>query len=177
MSRQTFYQVIVETTAIHDLIVSTAEAFNQESIGLLFGRPNAGRATVRRAFAFQIVSGRSSTDVRIDPKAQQRMQETIADLNGPGDFLGYFHSHPGIDSISSLGHLSEIDLAAMHTGEIEIVVSVQPAVDMRKHVKQRRGDRVECVVGRRRFTVSAYEAVSIDRHPFKTAEQVSRTSP
>lgn len=157
---------------MHDLIVSAAEAYDQESLGLLFGTASSGRVTVQRAFPFQIVAERSSTDVRIDPDARKRMREVVFDLNGPGDFMGYFHSHPGIDSISSFGHLSESDLAAMRSNEIEVLVSIQPAVEPRKKLIRRKGEQIECVVGSRYFTVSAYEAVEIDSHPFKIAEHI-----
>lgn len=115
-------KIYLSETAFIDLLLSSAEVYKKESIGVLLGYKLEDRFIVEHAFSFQ-KARRKHKGVVVKHKDNKRIESIIAKFERL-QIIGDFHSHTQFGVTKGVPDPSEEDIKEMNKGYIYLIIAI-----------------------------------------------------
>lgn len=115
-------RVYLSENAFIDLLLSSAEVYKRESLGILLGYKPEGRFIIEHAFSFQ-TARRKHKGVVFQHKNHKKI-EPILEKFDRLQIIGDFHSHTQFGVTKGLPIPSEEDVREMKEDQIYLIVAV-----------------------------------------------------
>lgn len=115
-------RVYLSETAFVDLLLSAAEVYKRESLGILLGYKPEGRFIIEHAFSFQ-TARRKHKGVIFAHKNHKKI-EPILDKFDRLQIVGDFHSHTQFGEAKGLPIPSDEDIKEMKEGQVYLIIAI-----------------------------------------------------
>ena len=115
-------RVYLSETAFIDLLLSAAEVYKRESLGILLGYKPEGRFIIEHAFSFQ-TARRKHKGVTFQHKNHKKI-EPILEKFDRLQIIGDFHSHTQFGVTKGLPIPSDEDIKEMKDGQVYLIVAI-----------------------------------------------------
>ncbi|MDI6744274.1 MAG: Mov34/MPN/PAD-1 family protein [Thermodesulfovibrionales bacterium] len=115
-------RVYLSENAFVDLLLSSAEVYKRESLGILLGYKPEGRFIIEHAFSFQ-TARRKHKGVIFQHKNHKKI-EPILEKFDRLQIIGDFHSHTQFGESKGLPIPSDEDIKEMKEGQIYLIIAI-----------------------------------------------------
>jgi proteasome lid subunit RPN8/RPN11 len=115
-------RVYLSETAFIDLLLSAAEVYKRESLGILLGYKPEGRFIIEHAFSFQ-TARRKHKGVTFQHKNHKKI-EPILEKFDRLQIIGDFHSHTQFGVTKGLPIPSDEDIKEMKDGQVYLIIAI-----------------------------------------------------
>lgn len=153
-------KVYISESAFMDLVLSSAEVYKKECLGLLLGYRLEDRFIIEHAFTYQ-TARRRHKGVSFHRRGHRNI-DTILDRFNRLQVLGDFHSHTQFGELKGVPNPSPEDVSEMESGKVYIIMAINDN-ERTMPWKENRDKTVSGSLGTFYFKISAYYIDPDDR--------------
>jgi proteasome lid subunit RPN8/RPN11 len=146
-------KVYISESAFMDLVLSSAEVYKKECLGILLGYKLEDRFIIEHAFTYQTAK-RGHKGVSFHRRGHKKI-DAILEKFERLQILGDFHSHTQFGEFKGIANPSPEDVSGMEHGKIYIIMAINDNERTRPW-KENRDKTASGSIGTFYYKISAY---------------------
>ncbi|MEW6410650.1 MAG: Mov34/MPN/PAD-1 family protein, partial [Nitrospirota bacterium] len=143
----------ISESAFMDLVLSSAEVYKKECLGILLGYRLEDRFIIEHAFTYQTAK-RKPKGVVFQRRRHKKIEEILKKFERL-QVLGDFHSHTQFGPMKGIPNPSEVDIRGMQAGKIYLIVVINDN-ERKIQWKENRDGTLSGTLGRFYYKISAH---------------------